>query len=124
MLFRSLFTGLQIFEYYDAPFTISDGVFGSCFYLTAGFHVFVSFIRFVVNHYADTHYFGFESGIWYWHFVDVVWLFLFVTLYWWGGHSIDQKIYFFVNKEQWFAQWAHNPKVAGSIPAVNIDNDL
>jgi cytochrome c oxidase subunit 3 len=91
-----LFTGLQVFEYYDAPFTISDSVFGSCFYLTTGFHgfhvfvgtisLFVSFIRFVISHYTDKHHFGFESGIWYWHFVDVVWLFLFVTVYWWGGH--------------------------------------
>jgi cytochrome c oxidase subunit 3 len=89
------FTGLQVFEYYDAPFAISDGIFGSCFYLTTGFHgfhvfvgtisLFVSFVRFVINHYTDTHHFGFESGIWYWHFVDVVWLFLFVTVYWWGG---------------------------------------
>jgi heme/copper-type cytochrome/quinol oxidase subunit 3 len=56
--------------------------------------LFVSFVRFVVNHYTDTHHFGFESGIWYWHFVDVVWLFLFVTVYWWGGHLIDQRLYF------------------------------
>jgi cytochrome c oxidase subunit 3 len=100
LILALMFTSLQIFEYYDAPFTISDSVFGSCFYLTTGFHgfhvfvgtisLFVSFIRFVINHYTDTHHFGFESGIWYWHFVDVVWLFLFVTVYWWGGHLVDQ----------------------------------
>ena len=92
-----LFTGLQTLEYFDAPFTLSDSIFGSCFYLTTGFHgfhvivgtisLFVSFLRLVFNHYTNTHHFGFESAIWYWHFVDVVWLFLFITVYWWGGIS-------------------------------------
>jgi cytochrome c oxidase subunit 3 len=92
-----LFTGLQGLEYFDAPFSISDSVFGSCFYMTTGFHgfhvfvgtisLFVAFIRIVLNHFTCTHHFGFESAAWYWHFVDVVWLFLFVTVYWWGGIS-------------------------------------
>jgi cytochrome c oxidase subunit 3 len=92
-----LFTGLQGLEYYDAPFSISDSVFGSCFYMTTGFHgfhvfvgtisLFVAFIRIVLNHFTCTHHFGFESAAWYWHFVDVVWLFLFITVYWWGGVS-------------------------------------
>jgi hypothetical protein len=57
-----------------------------------GFHVFigtcslfVSLVRIVFNHFTNTHHFGFESAAWYWHFVDVVWLFLFITVYWWGG---------------------------------------
>ena len=67
-------------EYFDAPFTISDSIFGSCFYWATcfhGFHVivgtislFVSKIQLVFNHYTNTHYFGFESAIWYWPFVD------------------------------------------------------
>lgn len=95
IVLASLFTGLQVLEYFDAPFTISDSVFGSCFYLTTGFHGFhvfvgtisltVSLARLALNHYTSTHHFGFESAIWYWHFVDVVWLFLFITVYWWGG---------------------------------------
>jgi len=90
-----LFTGLQGYEYYEAPFNITDGVFGSCFYLATGFHGFhvfvgtisliVSLIRIIFNHFTATHHFGFESAAWYWHFVDVVWLFLFITVYWWGG---------------------------------------
>ena len=90
-----IFTGFQVLEYLDAPFTIADSVFGSCFYMATGFHGFhvfvgtisliVSLIRIVVNHFTSTHHFGFESAAWYWHFVDVVWLFLFVTVYWWGG---------------------------------------
>lgn len=97
LILATLFTGLQALEYFDAPFTISDSVFGSCFYLTTGFHgfhvfvgtisLFVSFLRIGFNHFTSTHHFGFESAAWYWHFVDVVWLFLFVTVYWWGGIS-------------------------------------
>ena len=90
-----VFTTLQVLEYCEAAFTISDSVFGSCFYMATGFHGFhvfigtvcllVSLIRLVLNHFTETHHFGFESAAWYWHFVDVVWLFLFITVYWWGG---------------------------------------
>jgi heme/copper-type cytochrome/quinol oxidase subunit 3 len=90
-----LFTGLQGFEYVNAPFCISDGVYGSCFYMATGFHgfhvfvgtvaLFVSFLRVILNHYTNKHHFGFESAIWYWHFVDVVWLFLFINVYWWSS---------------------------------------
>ena len=65
--------------------------------MTTGFHgfhviigtifLFISFIRIVLNHFTSTHHFGFEAAAWYWHFVDVVWLFLFITVYWWGGTS-------------------------------------
>ena len=95
LILATLFTSLQAFEYFDSPFTISDSVFGSCFFMTTGFHgfhvfigtifIFISFLRIVYNHFTSTHHFGFEAAAWYWHFVDVVWLFLFVTVYWWGG---------------------------------------
>lgn len=95
LILATLFTALQVLEYTDSPFCISDSVFGSCFFLTTGFHgfhvfigtifIFVSFLRIVYNHFTSTHHFGFEAAAWYWHFVDVVWLFLFVTVYWWGG---------------------------------------
>ena len=88
------FTKLQIFEYVNAPFSISDGIYGSCFFLATGFHgfhvfigtiaLFVSLIRVILNHFTNTHHFGFEAAIWYWHFVDVVWLFLFINVYWWS----------------------------------------
>jgi heme/copper-type cytochrome/quinol oxidase subunit 3 len=90
-----VFTCLQGFEYVNAPFNISDGVYGSCFYMATGFHgfhvfigtvaLFVSFIRIILNHFTNHHHFGFESAIWYWHFVDVVWLFLFINVYWWSN---------------------------------------
>ena len=74
-----MFTGLQALEYIEAPFTITDSVFGSCFYITTGFHgfhvfigtcfLFVSFTRIILNHFTNLHHFGFEAGAWYWHFV-------------------------------------------------------
>lgn len=96
LVLATLFTGLQGFEYCNAPFNISDGIYGSCFYMATGFHGFhvfigtiallISFIRIIYNHFTDKHHFGFESAIWYWHFVDVVWLFLFVNVYWWSSN--------------------------------------
>jgi cytochrome c oxidase subunit 3 len=95
LLLATLFTCFQGLEYVNAPFNISDGVYGSCFYLATGFHgfhvfvgtiaIFVSFVRIVLNHFTNKHHFGFESAIWYWHFVDVVWLFLFINVYWWSS---------------------------------------
>ena len=89
------FTGLQALEYLEAPFTIADSVYGSVFFMATGFHgahviigtvfIAVCFARFVRDHFTRTHHVGFECAAWYWHFVDVVWLFLFVTIYWWGS---------------------------------------
>ena len=94
IILASVFTALQGLEYIEAPFNISDSVYGSCFYMTTGFHGFHVFIgtcclivslwRVIINHYTTNHHFGLESAIWYWHFVDVVWLFLFAAVYWWG----------------------------------------
>jgi heme/copper-type cytochrome/quinol oxidase subunit 3 len=90
-----IFTALQGFEYFTAPFTISDGVYGSTFYIATGFHGFHVFIgtcflaiclvRLILNHFTREQHFGFEAAAWYWHFVDVVWLFLFISMYWWGS---------------------------------------
>jgi len=90
-----LFTGFQALEYVEAGFKISDGVYGSTFYMATGFHgfhvfvgtifLFVCFIRLGQNHFTKSHHLGFEFAAWYWHFVDVVWLFLFVVVYWWGN---------------------------------------
>lgn len=90
-----IFTGLQVFEYSNASFTISDGVYGSTFYMGTGFHgihvvigtlfLIVCLARHVSYHFTESHHLGFESAIIYWHFVDVVWLFLFISIYWWGS---------------------------------------
>nr|YP_010021591.1 cytochrome c oxidase subunit III [Paurocephala sauteri]QOL10532.1 cytochrome c oxidase subunit 3 [Paurocephala sauteri] len=88
------FTFLQKYEYSEAPFTISDSVYGSSFFLTTGFHgihviigtmfLMHSFLRLNKLHFINNHHLGMEMSIWYWHFVDVVWLFLYITIYWWG----------------------------------------
>nr|YP_009184523.1 cytochrome c oxidase subunit III [Zaedyus pichiy]ALO62607.1 cytochrome c oxidase subunit III [Zaedyus pichiy]ANF03844.1 cytochrome c oxidase subunit III [Zaedyus pichiy] len=89
------FTLLQASEYFEAPFTISDGVYGSTFFMATGFHglhviigssfLIVCFMRQLKFHFTSNHHFGFEAAAWYWHFVDVVWLFLYVSIYWWGS---------------------------------------
>jgi len=89
------FLFLQYFEYSISTFSISDSVYGCCFYMATGFHglhVFVgaSFIlaslyRMSLYHFTRDGHFGYEACIWYWHFVDVVWVFLYFFVYWWGG---------------------------------------
>nr|YP_009473057.1 cytochrome c oxidase subunit III [Oreolalax multipunctatus]AUN45277.1 cytochrome c oxidase subunit III [Oreolalax multipunctatus] len=89
------FTILQAMEYYEAPFTIAEGVYGSTFFVATGFHglhviigslfLSVCLLRLSLHHFTTSHHFGFEAAAWYWHFVDVVWLFLYVSIYWWGS---------------------------------------
>lgn len=90
-----IFTLFQAFEYVSANFTITDGIYGSTFFLATGFHGFhvfigtcflaVCLVRLMRDHYTMQHHFGFEAAAFYWHFVDVVWLFLYVAVYYWGG---------------------------------------
>uniref|UniRef100_UPI0030FF0126 cytochrome c oxidase subunit III n=1 Tax=Pachylophus rufescens TaxID=3127035 RepID=UPI0030FF0126 len=89
------FTMLQAYEYIEAPFTIADSVYGSTFFMATGFHglhvligttfLLICLIRHLNNHFSKNHHFGFEAAAWYWHFVDIVWLFLYISIYWWGG---------------------------------------
>jgi cytochrome c oxidase subunit 3 len=95
LILAVIFTLCQYFEYVNANFTISDSVYGSCFYMTTGFHgfhvivgtcfLFICLVRLYYHHFTKEHHFGFEAAAWYWHFVDVVWLFLFISVYWWGN---------------------------------------
>jgi len=88
------FTCVQAFEYSHAAFGFQDGIYSSTFYLATGFHGFhvlvgtifllVCYFRGRAGHFKPEHHFGFEAAAWYWHFVDVVWLFLFISIYWWG----------------------------------------
>nr|CCI69538.1 cytochrome oxidase subunit 3 [Metacrangonyx goulmimensis] len=89
------FTLLQGFEYFEASFSISDSVYGTVFFVATGFHglhviigslfLSVNLFRLWMGQFSSYHHFGLEAAIWYWHFVDVVWLFLFVFIYWWGS---------------------------------------
>jgi heme/copper-type cytochrome/quinol oxidase subunit 3 len=95
--FAILFTGIQAYEYFAAPFSIYDGIYASTFYLATGFHglhviigtlfILVSYNRYRADHFTPKNHFGFEAAAWYWHFVDVVWLFLFISIYYWGNLS-------------------------------------
>nr|YP_010702027.1 cytochrome c oxidase subunit III [Trixa longipennis]WCL18815.1 cytochrome c oxidase subunit III [Trixa longipennis] len=88
------FSILQAYEYAESSFTISDSIYGSTFFMSTGFHgihvligttfLLVCLLRHLNNQFSKIHHFGFEAASWYWHFVDVVWLFLFISIYWWG----------------------------------------
>ncbi|MFN2100193.1 cytochrome c oxidase subunit 3 [Altererythrobacter sp. MF3-039] len=90
-----LFTCIQAYEYSHAPFPFGQNTYGSAFYMATGFHGFhvligtifliVCLVRTYKGHFTPKQHFGFEAAAWYWHFVDVVWLFLFVAIYVWGG---------------------------------------
>lgn len=90
-----IFTAFQAVEYTVSSFTITDGVYGSSFYFGTGFHglhviigtIFLSvgLWRLLAYHLTENHHLGLEAGILYWHFVDVVWLFLFLSVYYWGS---------------------------------------
>nr|YP_010563157.1 cytochrome cytochrome c oxidase subunit idase subunit III [Demonax pseudonotabilis]UYX61163.1 cytochrome coxidase subunit III [Demonax pseudonotabilis] len=89
------FSILQAYEYIEASFTITDAVYGSSFFMATGFHgihviigttfLLICLIRHYKNQFSPIHHFGFEAAAWYWHFVDVVWLFLYISIYWWGS---------------------------------------
>ena len=90
-----LFTSIQAYEYGIAPFAFGENNYSSAFYMATGFHGFhvlvgtifliVCLRRAYLGHFTPRQHFGFEAAAWYWHFVDVVWLFLFVVVYIWGG---------------------------------------
>jgi cytochrome c oxidase subunit 3 len=90
-----LFTICQIYEYGHAAFSFKGHVYGSTFYMATGFHGFhvvigtiflaVCLYRAYLNHFTPKQHLGFEFAAWYWHFVDVVWLFLFAAIYVWGA---------------------------------------
>ena len=90
-----IFLGFQIYEYAHAHFGFTQGIFPSTFFMATGFHGFhvfigtcfliVCYFRAEKGHFTAESHFGFEAAAWYWHFVDVVWLFLFLAVYFWGG---------------------------------------
>ena len=91
----AIFTVLQAVEYSHAPFGFTDGIYPSVFYMATGFHGFhvlvgtlflaVCWFRGRAGPFPAAPHFGFEAAAWYWHFVDVGWLFLFAAVSWWGG---------------------------------------
>lgn len=98
LLLGIIFTGFQYYEYSNADFTIADSVFGSVFFCSTGLHglhiiigalfLSVQFFRLLQHHFTKTHHIGLEGAINYWHFVDVVWLFLFAFVYLWASSGL------------------------------------
>ena len=95
ILLGMTFTCIQAYEYAEAPFAFKGMNYGSAFYMATGFHgfhvligtIFLAVCQYRVykGHFTPRQHFGFEAAAWYWHFVDVVWLFLFCVIYVWGG---------------------------------------
>jgi cytochrome c oxidase subunit III len=91
----TLFTCVQAYEYSHAAFAYSGNIYGATFFMATGFHgahviigtifLTVCLVRAYLGHFKPDHHFGFEAAAWYWHFVDVVWLFLFTFIYVWGA---------------------------------------
>jgi cytochrome c oxidase subunit 3 len=89
-----LFTIFQIYEYTHAAFGFAGNIYGANFFMATGFHGFhvvigtifltVCLFRAMKGHFTPERHVGFEAAAWYWHFVDVVWLFLFAAIYIWG----------------------------------------
>nr|ALO64794.1 cytochrome c oxidase subunit III [Nomada flava] len=87
------FSMLQLFEYLESSFCLNDSIYGSIFFMSTGFHglhiiigtsmLLIVFIRLIKKHFSPIHNFNFEASLWYWHFVDVIWLFLYIFIYWW-----------------------------------------
>ncbi|HEY9056130.1 MAG TPA: cytochrome c oxidase subunit 3 [Aurantimonas sp.] len=90
-----IFSYVQFYEYAHAPFAFAGSIYGSTFFMATGFHGFhvivgtifliVCLIRAMKGQFTPQKHFGFEAAAWYWHFVDVVWLFLFFCIYIWGS---------------------------------------
>jgi cytochrome c oxidase subunit III len=95
VILGALFTACQVFEYGHAAFTFGNHIYGSTFFMATGFHgahvligtifLAVCLFRALKGHFTPEQHFGFEAAAWYWHFVDVVWLFLFACIYVWGA---------------------------------------
>jgi cytochrome c oxidase subunit 3 len=99
ILLGMLFTAIQAYEYIHAPFDFKNNIYGATFFMATGFHGFhvlvgtiflmVCLLRSYQGDFTSKQHFGFEAAAWYWHFVDVVWLFLFVSIYVWGGAGAE-----------------------------------
>jgi cytochrome c oxidase subunit 3 len=96
VLLGALFTSLQVYEYFHTTFKFTGGIYPSNFYMATGFHGFhvlvgtifllVCYFRAKAGHFDKGNgHLGFEFAAWYWHFVDVIWLFLFTFVYVWGA---------------------------------------
>lgn len=131
--FGFFFLQIQLIEYYDSTFFISDGVYGSTFYVMTGFHglhvlvgaifLLVCFYRRNLANFLYKTSTGLECAIWYWHFVDVVWLYLFIVVYGWGGDIFFENFFdFLVNCDCVYD--INNPSRVFQDPATSLMEDI
>lgn len=131
--FALLFLSLQLVEYFEAFFSISDSVYGSTFFVMTGFHglhvlvgtifLIVSTYRIANGNFFGRHSTGLECAIWYWHFVDVVWLFLYISIYYWGNIVIadfNYDLYFIGNLSDVRSDYAENEALFFQDPATGF----
>ena len=95
ILLGFLFVGGQAYEYIHAPFSFRNSIYGATFFMATGFHgahviigvlfLTVCLFRAFAGQMTPRHHLGFQFAAWYWHFVDVVWIFLFTWIYLWGS---------------------------------------
>nr|AZL93417.1 cytochrome c oxidase subunit 3 [Scelio sp. ZJUH_2016028] len=93
LILGMIFTWIQMTEYFNSTYSIFNSNFGATFFMMTGFHgihviigtmfILIMFIMMNKNYLSNYHHLSFELSAWYWHFVDVVWLFLFIFIYWW-----------------------------------------
>jgi len=98
IILGAIFTCVQAYEYAHAPFGFKGSIYGATFFMATGFHGFhvlvgtiflaVCLFRALKGHFTPQQHLGFEFAAWYWHFVDVVWLFLFAVIYWWYAAAV------------------------------------
>ena len=98
ILLGAMFTCVQVLEYSEAGFQYTGNLYGATFFMATGFHGFhvligtifliVCLVRAMRDEFTPEHHLGFEFAAWYWHFVDVVWLFLFASIYVWGEGAV------------------------------------
>jgi cytochrome c oxidase subunit III len=99
VILGAIFSCVQAFEYMHADFSFGGNIYGATFFMATGFHgahvfigtvfLLVCLFRAMAGHFKPDHHFGFEAAAWYWHFVDVVWLFLFICIYVWGASAVE-----------------------------------
>ncbi|SDP13143.1 cytochrome c oxidase subunit 3 [Phyllobacterium sp. OV277] len=102
VLLGMLFSFVQGYEYAHAPFAFKDSIYGATFFMATGFHGFhviigtifllVCLLRSMRGDFTPQKHFGFEAAAWYWHFVDVVWLFLFFSIYVWASWGAPMAV--------------------------------
>jgi cytochrome c oxidase subunit 3 len=134
IVFAVAFTLLQMYEYVESLVRISDSVYGSTFFVMTGFHglhviigtifLIVSLIRIIDNQFYYKQSVGLESAIWYWHFVDVVWLFLFVSIYVWGNAKTDTALSLFPTSHKADFYWSFYDPFIFQDPATSAMEGL